>query len=126
MSLLGETVDSFLVSLDTIVSVVLNALSLISNFIISLFGIITTILQLIYYMFGFFEFIISIILNPYLILLFLLGTSFYYSAFTSSNRKDMLIKMAIFWKYIGENSIKIAHAIYTLVTRIIVGIINIV
>jgi len=50
----------------------------------------------------------------------------YIGAFIGYTIKDMLIKMGIFWKYTFEAIVKIANAVYTLITRLIVGIIDII
>jgi len=126
MSLLGDIVDNFLISIGSISDFLINAILGLRDFIIALFAIAGTILNIMYFMFGMLETFVSIILNPYLLALLLLGTSFYYSAFTGYTRKDMLIKMGIFWKYTFEGIVKIANAVYTLITRLIVGIIDII
>jgi phage-related protein len=124
MSLLGSTVDVFITSLASIVNFILTIINIIIGFIYSLGSIITTILNIIYLMFNLFEIFLSIALNPYLLCLFLLGTSLYYCAFAGNSRKDMFIKMISYWKYVIESTFKIVSALYTLVTRLIVGIID--
>jgi hypothetical protein len=124
MSLLGETFDAFLISIGGIIDFLINTILGLKDLVIALFAIIGTVLQIIYFMFGALEAFVSIIVNPYLMFLFILGTGFFYAAFTGQTRQDMLIKIGIYYKYVFEGMIKIANAIYTIVTRLIVGIID--
>jgi hypothetical protein len=124
MSILGATIDNFVLSLGSIVDFIINLILGLKDIVISFFAIIGTLLNIIYYLFGALEFFVSIILNPYLLALFLLATSFYYASFTASTRKQLMFQVGVYWKYVFETLGKIVHAIYTIVIRIVVGIID--
>jgi hypothetical protein len=124
MSLLGASFDAFLVSIAMIVDFFIQAVLGLIGIVVSVLASIGHMLSILNYMFGFLEFFIGVILNPYLMALFLIASSFYYAAFTARTRKDLMKQVAIYWKYVFEAIIKIAQATYTIVYKIIVGIID--
>jgi hypothetical protein len=124
MSLLGDTVDGFIVLITSIVDFIINIISLILNLFLSIGVIFETLLNIVFYMFGLLEFFVSIIINPYLLILFLLGTGFWYASFAGNTKKDMITRLGTYFLYVGESTLKIMNAIYTLVTRLIVGILD--
>lgn len=118
MSLLGEPWDS-------IVQVIYAVIGGIAGLIAALVSILGKLITLIYYLFITLEVIISIILNPYLLLLVILGTAFYYAAFTAKTRKELITKTGEYYHFVLFVALpKTANAIYTLAVRIVVGIID--
>jgi hypothetical protein len=124
MSLLGESFDSFLLSISGIIDFFINLILAVLTLIYSVFASLGNLVQILNYIFGFIEFFISIILNPYLLATFILGSGFYYASFTAHTRKELLMQTGIYYKYVGEAIAKIAQAVYTIVHKIIVGIID--
>jgi phage-related protein len=124
MSFLGTIVDTFIASVQNIIDFIMSLLSQVSNFILALFTALDSILTLIYSLFSILEFLVSLLFNPYLLLSFILGSSLFYAAFTASTRKDMIIKLGVFWKYTIETTVKVLHAIYEMVVKLIVGLID--
>lgn len=119
MSLLG---DPF----DTIIAVISSVLSGISGVISAIFNLVGSILIFMGYLLYVIEVVISIILNPYLLTLYIVGTAFYYAVLTAHTRKDLLIRTGIYYKWVIETIPKIIKTIFELVVRLIVGIINII
>jgi phage-related protein len=124
MSLLGSTFDSFLANIGNILEPLYTIITLISNFITSLFTIFGTILSIIYSMFSVFEIFVSVLIDPYLILSVLVGFSLFYAAFAGQTRKDMVLKIFSFWRESITIGMKIAHAMYDFVVKLIVGILD--
>jgi len=117
MSLLGETFDN-------IIGIISSIAGGIVGFFGAIIGFIGKLLTILYYLFTGLEIIIAIVLNPYLLGLFILGTAFYYASFTAKTRKELMMQTGIYYKYVGEALLKIAYGVYTLVVRIVVGIID--
>jgi hypothetical protein len=124
MSLLGETVDNFLIGLGSITDIILNLLSGIGGLISGILNLFSILVSFLYYIYLFLAVIVTILINPYSLLMVIFGCGFWYSAFTANSRKDMLIKLGIYYKYVFETSAKILMSAYTIVSRFIVGIID--
>lgn len=124
MSLLGETVDNFLISLGSITDIIISVISGVGGLISGILNLFSILVSFLYYIYLFLAVVVSILLNPQSLLLVILGSGFWYSAFTAMTRKDMLIKIGVFYKYVLETGAKILYSAYTIVSRIIVGIID--
>lgn len=117
MSLFGEPFDSLI---NIVGAILTGAVGLISG----LLAIIGKLLTILYYLFTFLEIVIAIVLNPYLLASFVLGTGLYFAVFTSKTRKGLMIQTGVYYKYVGEAIPKVANAIYRLVIMIINAITN--
>ncbi len=126
MSLLGDTVDTFISTLNSIITIIINAIGGIGGIITGILHLFSLIISFLYYIYLFLDVIVTLLLNPEPLLMVILGSGFWYSAFTASTRKDMLIKLGIFYKYVFETSAKLLYSAYTIVVRLIVGIIDII
>jgi len=124
MSFLGDTVDNFLTSVGSISDVILYVISGVGALIAGILNLFSILVSFLYYIYLFLNVVVVILINPQSLLMIILGTSFWYSAFTAFTRKDMLIKLGIFYKYVFETSAKILYSAYTVVSRFIVGIID--
>jgi len=126
-----ETVDNFIIfltgifqNLGVVITFIYNVILGLRDFILSFFSIAGTLLNILYFLFSLLEIFVSIVLNPYLLMMFILGTGFYYASFTAETKKDMLIKTGVYYKYVGETISKIFSYVYNIVSRLIVGIID--
>ena len=124
MSLLGDSFDNFLTTIDYIIQIILSFLSGLEGIITGIFNLFNIFVSFLYYIYLFLAVVVEFLINPSCLLLILLGSSFYYAAFLAETRKDMLIKFGVFWKYVGETSAKILMSAYTIVTKFITGIID--
>lgn len=124
MSLLGDTVDNFLSSLGGITGIISSALNGIGGLITGILNLFSILISFLYYIYLFLDVVISLLINPTGLLMVVLGSGFWYSAFAATTRKDMLIKIGVFYKYVFETSAKILMSAYIIVSKFIVGIID--
>lgn len=124
MSLLGETVDLIVTTLQTIFDFIISIFETLINLVEAIITIVGQLIDLLYYLYYALEIIISIFLDPYLLGMFILGSAFYYASFTAPTRKELLTRTGIYYKYVFEISFKIMGYVYTIVVRLIVGIID--
>jgi hypothetical protein len=124
MSILGTDFDNLIIIGSSILDFIVNLILGVAGIIYSLFSNITNLLTILNYIFSLLELIITIVLNPYLLALFILGTGFYYAAFTAETKKDLLKKTGIYYKYVFETAAKILNAVYTIVHKIIMAIVD--
>ncbi len=118
MSLMGEPFDSILGALYDLVGGIIGLAG-------ALIAIIGKLITIIYYILTFLEIVVSIVLNPYLLALFIMGTAFYYAVFTAKTRKELMIQTGTYYKFVILEALpKAAYAIYTIVIRIVTGIID--
>jgi hypothetical protein len=117
MSLFGEPFDS-------LINIIAAILTGVGGLVAGLLAIIGKLLTIIYYLFVFLEIFISIVINPYLLASFVLGTGLYYAVFTSKTRKGLMMQTGVYYKYVGEAIPKVANAVYRLVIMIINAITN--
>lgn len=112
MSLFGEPFDS-------LINIIASILTGVEGLVAGLLAIVGKLLTIIYYLFTFLEIVIAIVINPYLLASFVLGTGLYYAVFTSKTRKGLMMQTGIYYKYVGEAIPKVANAIWKLVILII-------
>jgi hypothetical protein len=131
MSLLGETVDNFIIFFQSIITGIgsittflIDVILGIKDFIVSFFIFIPTLLTLLYDIFNLLSMFLSILLNPYLLMFMILGSAFWYAGFTATTKKDLLIKSGVYWKFVGESFVKIANGLYYIVNKIVTSIID--
>jgi len=124
MSLLGEIVDSFINSISGITDVISNILSIIVNFISSLVHLVSFFIDILNYIYTFLGVIIEIMLDPTLFLSFILIGSLYYASFKANTKKDLLIQLGVYFKYVGETISKILSFVFYLVSKLVIGIID--
>jgi hypothetical protein len=124
MSILGDGFDTFVSSLGGIVDFIVNLILGVAGIILSLFSNMGILLTILNYIFSLLDLFVSIILNPYLLCLFILGTGFYYASFTAETKKDLLKKTGVYYKYVFETTAKVANGIYTIVHKIIMAIVD--
>lgn len=125
MSLLGDGFDAFILAMGDIVHFFINIILGIVGIVLSLFTNLGNLLTILNYIFSIIEFVITIILNPYLLGLFVLGSGFYYASFTAQTKKELLMKTGLYYKYVGETTAKILNAIYTIVHKIIMALVDV-
>ena len=124
MSLLGATFDAFLSSTGGIIDFCINIILGIKDLIILLLSMIPDFVSVLSYAFNIIEFFISIMLNPSLLLLFILGSAFWYASFAAETRKDLIKQTGIYWVNVAQMTSKLMNAIFTIVHKIVVGIMD--
>ncbi len=124
MSILGNDFDVLISGIHSIIDIVVGVILSLGGLIGALLSIIGKLVTILYYLFTFLEIIISIVLNPYLLGLFILGFGFYYASFAAHTRKELLMKTGEYYKYVFESIAKIAQFVYTIAVRIITGLID--
>jgi len=126
MSLLGDVVDNFLSALSNIIDLIISAISGIGNLITGIWDLLEIFYSFLYYIYIFLSIVVSLLTSPTSLIMVIFGSSFWYSAFTANTRKDMLIKLGVFYKYVFEVSAKIIYSAYIIVTKFISAIIDII
>lgn len=111
--------------LNTIINALLSILSFVTGLFDKLLVIGNLIINMLLYFMTFLEIVGAVILNPFLLALVVMGTGFYFASYKAQTRKDLLIELGNYYKYVFEIATKLMHALYTIVVRIVVALIDI-
>ena len=117
MSLLGEPFDSIL-------NIIFSALSAIQELVIAVIEILGTVIEILYLIFDLFILFFSIVLDPYLLGSYIIGTGFYYAAFTATTKKELLTNLINYYKFVFEQLSIIGAWIYRAIIKIVTAIID--